>query len=69
MDYRISLDPHLIRRLTRLSKKSIGPTTVFVGKDQDKQFADTLNKIFNLKKIGCGYDIDSINDKATTFAT
>lgn len=68
MDSRISLDPHLIWRFTKLSKQGLDPTTVFVGKTQDKQFADTLKKQFHLKNIGRGYEIDSINDEATTFA-
>jgi len=55
MDCRISLDPHLIWRLTKLSKQGIDPSTIFVGKDQDKQLAETLKKIFNLKKRGRGF--------------
>jgi len=69
MDSRISLDPHLIWRLTKLSKRGLDSLTVFVGKTQDKQFTDTLKKQFDLKKIGRGYEIDSINNEATTFAT
>jgi len=68
MDSSISLDPHLIWRLTKLSKKGLQSTTVFVGKTQDKQFVESLKNKFDLKKKDRGYDIDSINDEETTFA-
>lgn len=69
MDSKISLDPHLIWRIMKLRKKGKDPTTVFVDKTQDKQLAEKLNKKFGLKKKGHGYDIDSISDEATSFAT
>lgn len=36
MDSRISIDPRLIWRITRLSKKGLDPALVFVGKTKDK---------------------------------
>jgi len=52
LDSRISLDPHLLARLTKLSKQGIDPSTVFIGKTQDKQLAETLKTRFKLKKMG-----------------
>jgi len=69
MDSRISLDPYLIWRLTKLSKQGKDPVTVFVNKTQDTQLAETLKKKFKLQKKDRGYSINSINDEATTFAT
>ena len=69
MDLRISLYPHLVVRITRLSKQGIDSSTVNVGKTEDKQLPDTLKTKFNLRKMGRGFDIESINEDATTFAT
>lgn len=69
MDSRISMDPHMDWLITRLRRDEINPNIVFVGKDQDKHLANTLKKKFSLKKMDRGYDIESINDDATTFAT
>lgn len=40
-----------------------------MGKTQDKKFADAINKQFNLKKIGQGFEIDSVKDQAMKFST
>lgn len=48
MDSKISLDPHLIWRLTKFSKYVEDPLTVFFGKTQDKQFAEMMKKTFQL---------------------
>lgn len=69
MDSMISLGPHLIARLTRLSKQGIDPASTFMGKTQDKQLTSTLKKKFNLNKMDQGFEIDSFNDKATNFST
>jgi len=69
MDSRVSVDPHLVWLITHLSRDGIDPTTVFVGKDQDKQLVDTLKKKFLLKKMDRGYEVESIDEDATTFAT
>lgn len=44
MDSRISLDPHLVARLTKFSKKGLDPSTVFVGKTQDNKVIDAIKK-------------------------
>lgn len=69
MDSRISLDPHLIWRVTKLSKQGEDPSLVFVNKTKDKKLAKTLKKKFNLKKKDRGYNIDSISDEAINFVT
>jgi len=69
MDSGISLDPHLVWRISRLSMQGLDSSTVFISKDQDKQLVDTLKKKFRLKKMDQGYEIDSITDKANAFAT
>jgi len=69
MDSRISLDPHLIARLTQFSKQGIDPSIVIMGKTQYKKLTYTLKKKFKLKKGDRGFEIESINDQETKFAT
>lgn len=57
MDSTISIDTHLIVRLTRLSKQGRDLGAVNVGKTQDKQLADMLKAKFKLKKMGQGFKI------------
>lgn len=54
--------------MMKLSKQGKDPATVFVDKTKDKQLEKKFKKKFHLEKKG-GYDIDSINDEATTFVT
>jgi len=69
MDSRISIDPHLIWKITKLSKQGLDPSTTFVDKTKDKKLAQQIKKEYNLVKLGRGYNIESIEDKGITFAT
>ena len=44
MDTRISLDPYLIWKITKLSKQGKDPTKVFMDKTRDKQLTEKLKK-------------------------
>lgn len=69
MDSGISIDPHLIWRITRLSKKGLNPSTMFIDKTKDKKLVDQIKKEYKVTKLGRGYDVDSIKDKGFAFAT
>jgi len=63
MESRISIDPHLIWRITRLSKQGIDPASEFIGKDKDKQLAKEIKTKYGLTKLWRGYDVSSIQNK------
>jgi len=69
MDAKISIEPHLIWRITRLSKKGLDLALVFIGKMKDKQSAQKINKEYKVTKLGKGYDVKSIQDERVSFAT
>lgn len=68
MDSRISINPHLIWRITRLSKQGIDPTSEFVEKDKDKQLAKDIKAKYELKNLGRWYGVSSIHNKGVYFA-
>jgi len=59
MDSRISIDPNLIWRITRLSKIGLDPSMAFVDKTKDKKLAEQIKKEYNLVKLARGYDVES----------
>lgn len=60
MDSKISIDHHLIWRITRLSKKGLDCVPMFVRKTKDKQLAQKIKMEYKVTKLGRGYVVESI---------
>ena len=69
MNSKISINPHLIWRIKRLSKQGIDPASEFVRKDKDKKLVKDIKSKYVLTKLGQGYDVSSIQNKGVYIAT
>ena len=69
MDRKISINTHIMLRITGLPSTGPDLTIYFLGKEKDEYLSNTMKDKYGLEKNTRSYDIASINDKSIGFIT